>query len=106
MKLEFAIECLQKMQEENEKRKDIYKYGVDLANYENKYFEVAIDLLSAVFLNFSKNDFHNEKYIKDCIEWWLFEDVEKILILDNEKEVDVTKARDFVELYLELELAK
>lgn len=68
--------------------KNIYNklrdYGIDLTNFENYYEILLINLVSRL----SGKE-------KDEVEWWLYENVEKIYYL-GEKEYNVEKAIDFL----------
>ena len=88
--MQFYITILNKLKKEVDKRDELRKHGVDLANYENKFAECCIDLLAHAFtkrLTF--------KQAKEYIEWWLFENVDKV-IWDDNLVYDVNKAKDFV----------
>jgi hypothetical protein len=70
----IAIECLEKMKLESNKRNVLYENGVDLANYENHYQDVSIDLLVHLMGGFRKE-----------IEWWLYDGSEKAYYVDETK---------------------
>ena len=94
------IETLTLIKSEIEKRNEIYKYGVDLCNYENQY-QISLLKLLSVLLNDS------EKY--DMIGWWLFEDVNKVLYDSKEENKiinDLNKVEDFVEYMIISEFNK
>jgi hypothetical protein len=89
------IDSLISIKSEIEKRNDIYKYGVDLCNYENQYQISLLNLLSILL-----ND--DEKY--DMISWWLFESVDKVLYDSKEEGKiinDLNKVEDFVDYMIE-----
>tara|TARA_B100000700_G_scaffold230615_1_gene255074 strand:+ start:38083 stop:38577 length:495 start_codon:yes stop_codon:yes gene_type:complete len=59
-------------------------YGIELTNFENFYEQLSIILISRLA----------KKEIEE-INWWLYEDVEKIYYVD-EKQYNVEKALDFL----------
>lgn len=96
---ERLIKCLDLLKQEVNKRNKIYKYGVDLINYENNYSTVAIDLIVFSLFLMNKKRERSEEVIKDQINWWLYEKVKKRYWI-NKKEYNVEKAKDFVEFLL------
>lgn len=54
--------------------------------------ELLVRTLAIALGSIEKKDEY--KYIIEEIEWWLFEDVEKIITC-NDKDIDVTKAENF-----------
>jgi len=86
--IRLITNILGRMKNEANKRSKIYKYGVDLANYENGYLESLIDLVSHIL--------HDKK---EEIEWWLFEDVKKQYFI-KDLIFDVEKPKDFVNFLL------
>lgn len=89
----FCAEILKKMKEEVDKRCEIYKYGVDLANYENIYFKCLMDCLIRI-LKFDPIE------LKDLIEWWLFESVDKVITFQNGESMNVEEADDLVRFFV------
>lgn len=81
------LEALKAIQKENKKRNEIYKYGVDLTNYENIYTTVALALL-AEKIGCSIDD----------LEWYIFDEPKKKYYLDDQ-EIDLTKPEDFIKYY-------
>jgi hypothetical protein len=63
------------------------KFGIDINNYEDKYCSFAKELL-AVEIGCSVDD----------IDWWLYEDVEKIYYI-NKKPLSVKKPEEFINYY-------
>lgn len=93
-------ECLIAIKKEQKKRNDIlYQSGVDLINYENEYTDVAIKLLVFNITALSKK---TEAEVKDWLEWWLFEDVPKIIYFDNKtRELNVEKPKAILKYLIE-----
>lgn len=96
---ERLINALEKLKKEVETRKDVYKYGIDLANYENQYSVVALDLLVYDLFLMCKLSVYTEKEIKDMVEWWLYERIEKIITV-KKKKYNVEQAKDFINFLL------
>lgn len=90
----FCAEILAKMKTENDKRCEIYKHGVDLANYQNIYFECLMSCIVRL-LKFDQNE------LKDMIEWWLFESVEKKIYFKNGEVRDVETPEGLVDFFVE-----
>lgn len=89
MDIKFYADVLNRIKAESDKRMEIYKHGVDLINYENEYSTLVIDLILK-HLPFMK---------KDDLEWWLYEDVEKIYYFPDDLNIDLSKAVDFLEYH-------
>jgi hypothetical protein len=94
-KLKFCSHILARMDNEVQKRDEIYKHGVDLANYENEYFQCLMD--SLIFI------LEDESFRED-IEWYLFEkprDNERYYVIDGEK-VSVEDPKTFLTINFNL----
>ena len=96
----FNIICeyLLSLRTEHEKRSDIYKYGVDLSNYNDINLNVAIQSVAELICILYNNITIKERIVGD-IEWWIYETVEKkyYVTKDNIKiTIDVEKADDFL----------
>jgi hypothetical protein len=85
-KIKFCANILNDIKNEINKRNIIYDYGVDLSNYENEY---TICLMKCLVFILNKDN------IKDDIEWWLYEDVDKIMWI-NDKKYNVQNSYDFL----------
>lgn len=88
-KLEFCSNILARMDKEVQKRDEIYKHGVDLANYHSEYFHCLLD--SLIFI------LEDESFRED-IEWYLFEkprDNERYYVIDGKK-VSVEDPKTFL----------
>lgn len=80
----FLIEQLSILQKENNSCSNLYKLGIDLVNYDNKYITISIEVLSKL----TNIDIR-------IIEWWLFESSSKKVYL-KEKEYDLTTPEQFL----------
>lgn len=67
--------ALSGMKKEQEKKTSLFEHGVDLANYQNGFYNVAIDML--VHLVGA-----NKKVVREYIEWWLLENGQEVLVDD------------------------
>ena len=94
------IKSLEFLKIECNKRDEIYKHGVDLINYENHYSKVALDFIAFNLFLMNKKNKKSEEIIREDIDWWLYEDVEKKIWI-KKKEYDVEKAENFVKFLLE-----
>ena len=75
------------LKDEHNKKDKLYEYGIDLINYEREYLTGFIDLIS----------FLTGKDSQEEIEWWIYEDVEKIYYMPDGTQVNVKKAEDLLE---------
>lgn len=83
---DMITSSLDTLKKELLKREDIYKYGVDLANYENLYYDVSMNLIVYLLGGF-----------KDEISWWLHDNVEKKYYYnDGRPDVNVENSSDFI----------
>lgn len=90
-KIEFTIKSLNKIKDLQERHRKLYKLGVDLIE-----FETSNDLL-VESLAFLWSDSNKKKIlIEDWINWWLYENVDKVVYLKNGKITDVNSIKDFV----------
>lgn len=88
---ERLAQCLTTLKAETEKRDEIYKHGVDLSNYDQTYITELIGLI--VFLI--------EKDVKDEIEWWIYENVEKVYSFNDGTKLNVEKPEDLIQHLIE-----
>lgn len=89
-KRDTAIKALNNIKKESERCHELYKLGVDLSNYEEGITTSCIEMIS-ILIGTEKEE----------VEWWLFDQVDKIYYFDNMKtKFDVNKAEDFVDYYL------
>ena len=92
--IKFLSDILERMRKEVNKRSEIYKHGVDLANYENKFTSCAVDLLDNLF----------DGKAKEEIEWWLWDNVDKVYYKEIDSDeilANVEKAEDFVRFLID-----
>ena len=90
----FCSATLDVIKEEFDKRDVLYANGVDLSNYQNNLYKTTLDCLCYIIggtIDTAKHDI-----IKEHIEWWLFEDVEKIIYIDSDTEYNVTSSHDLI----------
>jgi len=89
MKKEFAIRTLKKIKEIQETHHKLKALGVDLIDHENGLLEEIVALL---FVEDEKN--FKEALIE--IQWWLYEDVDKIITLRDKSKIDVNTPEAFI----------
>jgi hypothetical protein len=88
---EFAIKALERIKAIQENYRKLRKLGVDLMEYED-----GVNLLEeAVALVLCEDEKHLDSAL-DMVQWWLYEDVEKVITLKDKTKVDVTSAAAFV----------
>lgn len=96
MKKEFIIEVLTKIKELNHKVHLLYKLGVNIID-----LDLAISTLEKtipVILVDAEND--NYKDINGLVGWWLYENVDKVLTIEDEK-INVENIEDFVNFLID-----
>jgi hypothetical protein len=101
---EFAVRALLELKDYQDKVNQLYKLKIDLIDFTNPTSLVE----EALGLMFS-NDKENYKYVLDNIQWWLYDDVDKIIYYgkDHKKEKSLKKVEDFVNyLWKEYKLKK
>jgi hypothetical protein len=85
MKKEFIIRSLKKIKKVVSTNQKLYEFGVDLYNY-----DTCIDILEeAIVLLFTNDDKKFECILND-VQWWLYEEVEKIIHRPNDLNIDVS----------------
>lgn len=89
-KIEFTIKSLNKIKELQDKHYKLYRLGVDLTGFETSN-DLVVESLAFLWSDSEKK----KTFIKDWINWWLFEDVNKI-IYEKKSELDVNSVKDFV----------
>ena len=94
MKKEFAIRALKRIKKIQKTYHKLKSLGVDLIDYEN-----GVNLLEeSIALLFVKDEKSYEKAIDD-IQWWLYENVDKIITLDDKSQVDVNTPEAFIDWF-------
>ena len=92
MKKKFAIRTIKRIKEIQETHHKLKALGVDLIYYEN-----GVNLLEeSIALLFVKDE-KNLKKALDDIQWWLYENVDKIITLSDKSKVDVNTPEDFID---------
>ena len=92
MKKEFAVKTLKRIKEIQQTHDKLKALGIDLIDYEN-----GINLLEeSIALMFTENENDFEKAIDD-VQWWLYENVDKILTLKDKTKVDVNTPEAFID---------
>ena len=97
---EYIIETLTKIKEYDEKIHSIYRMGIDLLDFDNliPQLEKSIPTL----LRKEQDEYY--RYIQDIVGWWLYDDVDKIIYVDDDVEINLDNIEDFVD-YLITEYA-
>jgi hypothetical protein len=92
MKKEFAVRTLKRIKEIQQTHHKLKALGIDLIDYEN-----GINLLEeSIVLMFTENENDFEKALDD-VQWWLYENVDKILTLKDKTKVDVNTPEAFID---------
>ena len=92
MKKEYAIRTLKRIKEIQETHHKLKAFGVDLIDYEN-----GVNLLEeSIALLFIKDKKNFENALND-VQWWLYEDVDKIITLSDKTKVDVNRPECFID---------
>lgn len=88
------------LQKENQRMRKVvdtlYQVNIDIINsvlFDNNYSDLVIRSIAFPF--------HDVKNVIDDIEWWLYEDVDKIITLKDGTEVDVTTLKDYTNYLFE-----
>jgi hypothetical protein len=64
---------LSKMKKEQDKKITLHMQGVDLANYQNGFYDALIDTVIYIIGG-------DDKILRDYIEWWLLESGKSIVL--------------------------
>ena len=92
MKKEFAVRTLKRIKEIQQTHHKLKALGIDLIDYEN-----GINLLEeSIALMFTKDENDFEKALDD-VQWWLYENVDKIITLKDKTKVDVNTPEAFID---------
>ena len=87
----LAVKTLKRIKEIQQTHYKLKALGIDLIDYEN-----GVDLLEeSIALMFTKNENDFEKALDD-VQWWLYENVDKIITLKDKTKVDVNTAEAFI----------
>jgi hypothetical protein len=88
MTLEQFKKIINLIQEQEEKVSDAYALNVDLIDFSDNYNRVIEILLSCVY----------NEYAVDTFYWWLFDDCEKTITVDEE-DFDVESIEDLYNFF-------
>ena len=92
MKKEFAVRTLKRIKEIQQTHHKLKALGVDLIDYEN-----GINLLEeSISIMFTENENDFEKVLND-VQWWLYDNVDKIITLKDNTKVDVNTPEAFID---------
>ena len=89
---DYIIETLTKIKEQDEKVHKLYTMGVDILEFSdtNSQLEKSIPTL------LRKEKDEQFGYIQDLVGWWLYEDVDKVIWIDEFK-IKVDKVEEFTD---------
>jgi len=93
---EFAIKALQRLKDNQAVYNVLYNNGVNLCDYEAKTGTTSIieEAIALIICGSNENSFEEAL---DNVQWWLYENVDKVFFHDGTPDVDVTEAKAFVE---------
>ena len=89
---DYIIETLLKIKEHDEKVHALYTLGVDIIDFDNSFSQLEKSIPTLL----RKERDKQFGYIQDLVGWWLYEDVDKIIYVDD-IEVNVDKVEEFVD---------
>lgn len=92
---DYIIETLLKIKEHNEKVHTLYTLGVDILEFDNAISQLEKSIPTLL----RKEKDEQFGYIQDLVGWWLYEDVDKTIWIDDIV-VKVDKVEDFVDYLL------
>jgi hypothetical protein len=88
----FAVRTLKRIKEIQQTHHNLKALGIDLIDYEN-----GVNLLEeSIALMFTTDENNFEKALDD-VQWWLYENVDKILTLKDKTKVDVNTPEAFID---------
>jgi hypothetical protein len=90
MKKEHAINVLNRIRSIQDTKSKLRELGVDLIDYQD-----GVNLLEKSVAILFAQDEQQFGVVLDDIQWWLYEEVEKVITL-NGKRIDVTSPEAFV----------
>jgi hypothetical protein len=96
MTKEKLIEILNLLKEMNKKGNQVYKLGIDIIDFLDGYYVIINNFFNCIFVT--------EGY--EFIDWWLYENVKKIIYEKNGVEINLEKVEDFSEYIIENYLLK
>lgn len=89
---DYIIETLLKIKEHNEKVHTLYTLGVDILEFDNAISQLEKSIPTLL----RKEKDEQFGYIQDLVGWWLYEDVDKTIWIDDIV-VKVDKVEEFVD---------
>jgi hypothetical protein len=92
---DYIIETLLKIKEHDEKVHKLYTLGVDIIDFDNSFSQLEKSIPTLL----RKEKDKQFGYIQDLVGWWLYEDVDKIIYVDD-IEINVDKVVEFVDYLL------
>jgi hypothetical protein len=92
---DYIIETLLKIKEHDEKVHALYTLGVDILDFDNSFSQLEKSIPTLL----RKEKDEQFGYIQDLVGWWLYEDVDKIIYVDD-IEINVDKVEEFVDYLL------
>lgn len=92
---DYIIETLLKIKEHDEKVHKLYTLGVDIIDFDNSFSQLEKSIPTLL----RKEKDKQFGYIQDLVGWWLYEDVDKIIYVDD-IEINVDKVEEFVDYLL------
>lgn len=88
----FAVRTLKRIKEIQQTQRKSKDFGIDLIDYEN-----GINLLEeSIALMFTTDENNFEKALND-VQWWLYENVNKIITIKDDTKVDVNTPEAFID---------
>jgi len=89
---DYIIETLLKIKENDEKVHALYTLGVDILDFDNSFSQLEKSIPTLL----RKEKDEQFGYIQDLVGWWLYENVDKIIYVDD-IEVNVDKVEKFTD---------
>jgi len=97
---DYIIETLVKIKEHDEKVHKLYTMGVDILEFSNTNSQLEKSIPTLL----RKEKDEQFGYIQDLVSWWLYENVDKIIYVNDDIEINLDNIEDFVD-YLIAEYA-
>ena len=89
---DYIIDTLLKIKEHNEKVHPLYTLGIDILEFDNTISQLEKSIPTLL----RKEKDEQFGYIQDLVGWWLYEDVDKTIWIDDIV-VKVDKVEEFVD---------
>ena len=92
MKKQFAVKALKRIIQIQKRHRIAKRLGIDLIELDN-----GVELLEeSIATLFTKKDKDFELALND-VQWWLYENVDKIITLQDKTKLDVTTPESFID---------